>query len=111
MYMLHIGIIARPLFLRSITCLLQGDGKMTDQLSSFSEIAQIIEQQMLPNSCHCVLSNDISVDITVTTDSKPPKTFVVPGVYLPSLKSQLAIQKLVDELRCGVIAADEVNLG
>ncbi|WP_460044098.1 hypothetical protein [Pseudomonas sp. S2_H01] len=83
---------------------------MTDQLSSFKEIAQIIEQQMLPNSCRCILSNDISVDITVTTHSTTPKTFVVPGVYLPSLKSQSAIQRLVDELRCGIVAADEVNL-
>jgi hypothetical protein len=83
---------------------------MTDQLSSFREIAQTIEQQMLPNRCRCILSNDISVDITVTTDSIPPRTFVVPGVYLPSLKSQSAIHRLVDELRCGVVAADEVNL-
>lgn len=83
---------------------------MTDQLSSFRAIAQTIEQQMLPNRCRCILSNDISVDITVTTDSIPPRTFVVPGVYLPSLKSQSAIQRLVDELRCGVVAADEVNL-
>ena len=84
---------------------------MTDQLSSFKEIAQIIEQQMLPNSCRCILSNDISVDITVTTYSTTPKTFVVPGVYLPSLKNKSAIKRLVDELRCGVVAADEVNLG
>jgi len=77
-----------------------------DKLTTFNEIANTIEKKMLPHGCECVLCNDISINIIITTRSEPCRKLVVPGVYLPSLRSSEAIERLVDELWCGIEASE-----
>jgi hypothetical protein len=71
-----------------------------NQLFSLEEITLALKKSMLPYTCECIASSEISIDIRVTIPSDPPQTLTVPGVYLPSLQSTTAIERLSDEIHC-----------
>lgn len=73
---------------------------------SLEEITLALKELMLPCTCECIASSEISIDIRVTTPSDPPQTLTVPRIYLPSLQSPAAIERLSDEIHC-LLAANE----
>lgn len=73
--------------------------------------AKIIEQltcALAPHTCILRVNNDISLDVKVTSATISEVAVNISGVYLPSLRSPVAIEILADEARCRLkIAASE----